>query len=68
MPKGYDPSRYPNPALQWHYRILQAYALEDELPEFPEDFTLPKYKSIHNRVGKGVIDLSRTTDRILKEI
>ncbi|KAL8828714.1 MAG: hypothetical protein Q9170_006483 [Blastenia crenularia] len=53
LPKGrYDPSKYPNPALQWHYRILQAMALDEELPEQPEDMTKPKYKSIHKRVGE----------------
>ena len=48
LPKAiFDPSKYPNPALQWHYKILQAMALEEELPEVPEDHTVPKYsKSI----------------------
>ena len=47
LPKArYDPSKYPNPALQWHYRILQAMALEEDLPEKPEDKTIPKYKQI----------------------
>lgn len=42
----YDPSRYPNPALQWHYRILQALALEEDLPDKPEDKTVPRYRQI----------------------
>ena len=33
-------------ALQWHYRILQALALEEEIPVKPEDKTIPKYKQI----------------------
>lgn len=33
-------------ALQWHYRILQALALDEDLPEKPEDKTIPKYKQI----------------------
>ena len=33
-------------ALQWHYRILQAMALDEELPETPEDKTIPKYRQI----------------------
>ena len=33
-------------ALQWHYRILQAMALEEDLPEKPDDKTIPKYKQI----------------------
>lgn len=47
LPGGmYDPQKYPNPALQWHYRILQALALEEELPEQPEDKTIPRYRPI----------------------
>ncbi|OJD34497.1 atp-dependent dna helicase ii subunit 1 [Diplodia corticola] len=57
LPKGeYEPSRYPNPALQWFYRILQAIALEDELPEKPEDKTVPKYRQIDKRVGDKVTE------------
>jgi len=48
---SFNPSKYPNPGLQWHYRILQAIALEEELPEKPEDKTIPKYSSIHKRIG-----------------
>ena len=33
-------------ALQWHYRILQAMALDEELPEKPEDATVPRYRQI----------------------
>lgn len=52
LPKGrYDPSKYPNPALQWHYRILQALALDEDVPEKPEDKTIPKYRQIDKRVG-----------------
>ncbi|KAK9457977.1 SPOC like C-terminal domain-containing protein [Dipodascopsis uninucleata] len=58
MSKGYDPDRYPNPVLQWHYRILQAIALEEELPsEAQEDFTKPKYNSIHNRAGPKIKEM-----------
>jgi ATP-dependent DNA helicase 2 subunit 1 len=43
LPKAeYDPSKYPNPSLQWHYRILQALALEEDVPTQPEDKTIPK--------------------------
>jgi len=54
MPKGYEPEKYENPSLQWHYRILQAIALEEELPEHPVDKTLPKYKLIHKHAGELV--------------
>ncbi|EZF24226.1 ATP-dependent DNA helicase II subunit 1 [Trichophyton rubrum D6] len=52
----YDPRRYPNPSLQWHYKILQALALEEDLPEKPEDKTKPKYKAIDKRTGDLVIE------------
>ncbi|WEW56412.1 ATP-dependent DNA helicase II subunit 1 [Emydomyces testavorans] len=57
LPKGrYDPQKYPNPSLQWHYRILQALALDEDLPEQPEDKTIPKYKQIDKRAGEYVVD------------
>jgi len=57
LPKGvYDPHKYPNPSLQWFYRILQALALEEDLPEQPEDKTLPRWKQIHKRAGQYVIE------------
>lgn len=33
-------------ALQWFYRILQAMALEEDIPEKPDDKTIPKYRQI----------------------
>jgi ATP-dependent DNA helicase 2 subunit 1 len=57
LPKAiYDPRKYPNPALQWHYRILQALALDEDVPETPEDKTLPRYRQIDKRVGDRVIE------------
>ncbi|CAG8112799.1 unnamed protein product [Penicillium salamii] len=48
LPKAvYEPSKYPNPALQWHYRILQAIALQEDIPSAQEDKTIPKYRQIH---------------------
>ncbi|KAI1408899.1 ku70 protein [Hypoxylon sp. FL1857] len=61
----YNPSKYPNPALQWHYKILQALALEEEVPDKPDDATLPKYKAIHNRCGAYIQEWSRTADDVL---
>lgn len=55
LPKAhYDPSKYPNPSLQWFYKILQAMALEEELPEQPEDKTVPKYRQINKRAGEYI--------------
>ncbi|OCT50718.1 ATP-dependent DNA helicase II subunit 1 [Cladophialophora carrionii] len=64
LPKGiYDPSKYPNPSLQWHYRILQALALDDEIPEKPEDKTIPKYRQIDKRVGVEAIEWGKVLER-----
>jgi ATP-dependent DNA helicase 2 subunit 1 len=57
LPKGiYEPKKYPNPALQWFYRILQAIALEAEIPEKAEDKTLPRYRQIDKRAGPYVVE------------
>lgn len=47
----YDPRKYPNPSLQWFYRILQALALDEDLPEQPDDRTKPRWRQIHKRAG-----------------
>jgi ATP-dependent DNA helicase 2 subunit 1 len=60
LPKGiYDPSKYPNPDLQWFYRILQALALEEELPVQAEDKTIPRYKQIDKRCGEYIEDYGK---------
>ncbi|KAL8733228.1 MAG: hypothetical protein Q9166_002245 [cf. Caloplaca sp. 2 TL-2023] len=60
LPKAkYDWSKYPNPSLQWHYRILQAMALEEDLPEQPEDKTVPRYRQIDKRAGEYVLEWGR---------
>ncbi|AEO66891.1 a80d2ab5-91d3-470d-92e2-aafe997c1502 [Thermothielavioides terrestris] len=52
LPKAmYNPLKYPNPSLQWHYKILQAMALEEDVPEGLDDATIPKYRQIDKRVG-----------------
>lgn len=57
LPKAqYFPDKYPNPALQWHYRILQALALNEDLPQQAEDKTVPRYRQIHKRAGGYVVD------------
>jgi len=57
LPKAkYDPLKYPNPSLQWHYKILQAMALEDDVPETLDDPTIPKYRQIDKRVGGYLAD------------
>lgn len=47
MPNGYQPNRYPNVSLNWFSKVIQAVALDEDLPELPEDKTLPKFKSIN---------------------
>ncbi|KAJ5113875.1 hypothetical protein N7456_002409 [Penicillium angulare] len=65
LPKGvYDPERYPNPSLQWHYRILQALALDEDHPGEPDDKTIPKYRQIHKRAGEYVLEWSEKLDAL----
>lgn len=54
----YEASKYPNPSLQWHYRILQAMALEEDVPIFKDsdDKTTPKYRQIDKRAGSYVVE------------
>lgn len=64
LPGGkYVPSKYPNPSLQWFYRILQALALDEDMPEHAEDKTLPRWKQIHKRAGQYVIDWGTELDQ-----
>lgn len=63
----YDPSRYPNPSLQWHYTILQAIALEEDLPETPIDKTKPKYKQIDKRIANYAIEWGNELNKVYKE-
>jgi len=68
LPKGmYDADRYPNPALQWHYRILQALALDEDLPAQPEDKTTPKYRQIDKRVGAEITAWGQELERAHKQ-
>lgn len=61
LPKGvYNPLKYPNPALQWHYKILQTLALDEEVPDKPEDLTEPKNKAISKRAGGYLEDWAET--------
>ncbi|KAH8680972.1 ku70 protein [Xylariales sp. PMI_506] len=64
----YNPEKYPNPALQWHYKILQALALEEEVPDQPQDATVPKNKSIHKRCGEYIEDWAKIADEELPKI
>lgn len=64
LPKAvFDPAKYPNPSLQWFYRILQALALEEDLPEQAEDKTLPRWRQIHKRAGPYVVEFGEKLDQ-----
>ncbi|KAI1073678.1 hypothetical protein F5B20DRAFT_574617 [Whalleya microplaca] len=65
---SYNPSRYPNPALQWHYKILQTLALEEEVPDRPDDATIPKYRAIHKRCGGYIQEWSQMADDALGQL
>jgi ATP-dependent DNA helicase 2 subunit 1 len=63
--KSFNPAKYPNPALQLHYRILQATALEEDFDlekDPPEDKTVPKYKTIEKRVGSYAQEWAEVLD------
>ncbi|CAI4210764.1 unnamed protein product [Parascedosporium putredinis] len=66
--RAYNPSKYPNPQLQWHYKILQALALQEEVPETPEDLTVPKYNAIAKRVGGHIRDWQALVDEELSHV
>jgi ATP-dependent DNA helicase 2 subunit 1 len=69
LPKGmYDPSKYPNPSLQWHYKILQALALEEEVPEEPEDKTRPRAKAMAKRVGGYIQQWAEKVDADVERV
>jgi len=65
MPRGYRPEKFPNPALQWHYRILQAIALDEEVPEKAEDHTLPKYRLIRKHAGEMVVKWGEELEEVM---
>jgi len=68
LPKAiYDPSKYPNPSLQWHFKILQALALDEELPEQPEDKTVPKFRQIDKRAGEYINKWGEILDKEFRE-
>jgi ATP-dependent DNA helicase 2 subunit 1 len=68
LPKGiYDPSRYPNPSLQWHYRILQALALDEDIPLKPDDKTIPKHRQIDKRIGNEAVEWGKVLEKTYKE-
>ncbi|KAF1927418.1 ATP-dependent DNA helicase II subunit 1 [Didymella exigua CBS 183.55] len=69
LPGGvYDPSKYPNPDLQWFYRILQAMALDEDIPTQPVDRTVPRYKQIDKRCGEYIEDYGRTFEETFTEL
>ena len=64
LPKGiYDPSKYPNRSLQWHYKLLQVAALHDETPEDMEDKSIPKYRQIKKYSGEYIYRWNETLDK-----
>ena len=69
LPGGvYDPSKYPNPDLQWFYRILQAMALEEDIPDNPVDKTIPRFKQIDKRCGEYIEDYGRAFEETFAQL
>lgn len=46
---------------------MQALALDEDLPDKPEDKTIPKHRQIDKRVGNEAIEWGRTLDATYKE-
>lgn len=68
LPKGvYSPHNYPNPSLQWFYRILQALALEEDVPEKAEDKTIPRHRQIEKRAGPYVEQWGEVFDKAFRD-
>lgn len=69
LPKAmYNPQKYPNPSLQWHYKILQAIALDESVPENPEDATIPKYRQMDKRVGGYLVEWKETVSKKARDL
>lgn len=66
MSEGYTPERYANKHLEDFNRILQAKALEEELPEHFKDNTVPSYKSINKRVGEKIEKFNNVLDELTR--
>jgi hypothetical protein len=66
--KKFDPKKYSNPALQRHYQILQAVALDEEMPELPKDTTEPNYARIHERLGDAAIEWGKALNAITEGV
>ena len=64
----FDPYKYHNPALQRHWAILQAMALEEDMPGPLPDTSLPKYKGIDKRVGSKINDWQDLLQNTLHEM
>ncbi|KAI5790122.1 SPOC like C-terminal domain-containing protein [Geopyxis carbonaria] len=60
---AYTPDKYENPSLQWHYRILQAMALDEDVPTVPVDRTLPKFKLIQKYAAAVVEEWAAELER-----
>lgn len=53
--------------MQWHYRILQALALDEDIPAKPEDKTIPKYRQIDKRIGNEAVEWGSILETTYKE-
>ncbi|KAK4054319.1 ATP-dependent DNA helicase II subunit 1 [Microbotryomycetes sp. JL221] len=54
----YNPDNYPNPALNFHYETLAAFALDEDLPD-PEDKTLPRNAQIDMYAGEFIAEIRK---------
>ncbi|KAF9977627.1 X-ray repair cross-complementing protein 6 [Actinomortierella ambigua] len=59
--RGFKPENYENPALQKHYKVLQATALDQQDQEI-DDQTLPHTEKIFQRAGALIEHLNQVVD------
>ncbi|EPQ64799.1 Bgt-1901 [Blumeria graminis f. sp. tritici] len=70
LPGGiYDPMKYPNPSLHWHYQILQAMACGDDVMNLKKvDKTEPRSRQIHQRIGLHAQDWATTLEEQFQKL
>ncbi len=58
---NYDPKNFPNPALQTHWRAIEALALnEDDIEPYDDSSTQPDYEAIETKAGYDLYSINQT--------
>lgn len=67
---AYDPAKRSNPALQWHYKALEAMALGEDVPQLADqpDESMPNFKAIHKRAGKAMLAFVEALEMAVEQV